>query len=70
MALVEQHNVHASKNLMRLLAIAVDYSVVNSQAFSQVIIPLLDECVGGVNVQPQDMDMVLETVMAGLPIAA
>jgi hypothetical protein len=35
---VEQRNVHAAKNLMRVLAITVEYGMVAAQIFSQTIL--------------------------------
>jgi hypothetical protein len=70
--LVEERNVHASKNLMRVLAIAVDYGVVQSSAFSQMLIQISEEINSGVipkNKKNQDLDLVLDTIMAGLPIS-
>lgn len=37
-SLVEQRNVHAAKNLMRVLAITVEYGIVSAQIFSQTIL--------------------------------
>lgn len=73
MHLVEEKNIHASKNLLRLLAIAVDYNILSSQPLSQTLLQLIDEChsgAAGMLTRASDLDMVLETVIAGLPIAA
>jgi hypothetical protein len=69
---VVERNVYAAKNLMRVLAALVDYGVVASGALSAVLLGLLDECnngAGGKLRQPQDVDLVLETILAALPIA-
>lgn len=42
--LVEERNVHAAKNLMRVLAVVVSYGVVASQALSQTLLQILEEC--------------------------
>jgi hypothetical protein len=70
--LVEEKNVHASKNLLRFISIAFDYGVIQAKLFSQTLIQLLDECqtsAGGKLKGASDQDLVLETIMAGLPIS-
>jgi hypothetical protein len=71
-SLVEQRNVHASKNITRVIAIAVEYGVVSTQVFSQTLLQLLDECnsMAGGKISSSDLDLILETIMAGLPIAS
>lgn len=57
---------------MRILAIGVEYGVVSSAAFSQsLLLQLLDECNSGAGgkLAGRDLDIVLETIMAGLPIS-
>lgn len=57
---------------MRVLAVCVEYGVVASAAFSQtLLLQLLDECNSGAGgkLAGRDIDLVLETVMAGLPIS-
>ena len=59
---------------MRVLAIAVDYGIVDSSAFSQMLIQLLEEINSGLisaknNKRIQELDLVLDTIMAGLPIS-
>ena len=59
---------------MRVLAIAVDYGIVDSSAFSQMLIQLLEEINSGLisaknNTRIQELDLVLDTIMAGLPIS-
>jgi hypothetical protein len=70
-ALVAERNVPASKNLIRVLAVLVDYGVIASGAVSSLLLNLLDECqngAGGKLRQPQDIDLVLEVILAALPI--
>lgn len=72
-ALVQDRNVPASKNLIRVLAVLVDYGVIAPGALSSVLLNLLDECqngAGGKLRQPQDIDLVLEVILAALPIIA
>jgi len=72
-ALVAERNVPASKNLIRVLAVLVDYGVIASGAVSSLLLNLLDECqngAGGKLRQPQDIDLVLEVILAALPIIA
>jgi hypothetical protein len=70
--LVEERNVHASKNLFRFISIAYDFGIIQAKPYSQTLIQLLDECqtgAGGKLRGASDQDLLLETIMAGLPIA-
>jgi hypothetical protein len=69
-SLVNDRSIHASKNLIRVLAALVDYGVVASGALSAVLLNLLDECSSGAGgrLRPIDIDLVLEVVLSALPI--
>lgn len=69
--MVEERNVYAAKNLMRFLAIGVEYGVISAQAFSQTLLQLLDEAqtgAGGKLKGASDQEIVLEALLAALPI--
>jgi len=69
---VEERSVYAAKNLMRFVALAVVYGVVSSQSLSSILLQMLDECNSGAGgkLTAEDLEIVLETIMAGLPLAA
>ena len=56
----------AAKNLMRVLGVLVDYRLVSSQTYSQFLLQMLEECD---NLKHHSLDLVLESIMTGLPIA-
>jgi len=68
---VEERSVYAAKNLMRFVALAVVYGVVSSQSLSSILLQMLDECNSGAGgkLTAEDLEIVLETIMAGLPLA-
>ncbi len=70
-SLVTERNVHASKNIMRVLAVLVDHGCLASGWFSQTVIQLLDECLTGAagKVGQAEEEIILETIMAGLMVA-
>lgn len=56
---------------MRILGIAVAYGVLAAGVFSQTLNTLLEECksLAGGKLCLSDLDLVLETVMAGLSVS-
>jgi len=70
-ALVIERNVHASKNLMRVLGSLVDFGCLSAPWFSQTVIQLLDECLTGAGgkVGKPELELIIETIMAGMMIA-
>jgi hypothetical protein len=71
-SLVHERNIYASKNQMRVLAVLAEYGCLSSSWFSQTILQLLDECLSGAGgkVGKAEEEIVLETIMSGLMIAA
>lgn len=65
-AITQNINVFSAKNIMRFLSALVDFKVVDSQLFSQMIINLLDEVDKS---KTFIIDTVLEPILAGLPLA-
>jgi hypothetical protein len=59
-------NIFTAKNIMRFLSALVEFKVIDSQLYSQMIINLLDEVEKS---KTFIIDTVLEPILAGLPLA-
>jgi hypothetical protein len=58
-------DVYASKNTLRFLAFATDFKLISSKLFSQTLNQILEE---SMNLKNHSLDLVLETLLSGLPI--
>jgi len=64
--------VPASKNLIRYMGVCVEFGTLSSGCFSQLLIALLDEVLSGAGgkIGKTEEEIILDSIMAGLPIAA
>lgn len=69
-SMVKNRHLPSSKNIMRFISMCVNYNCISSAVFSQFLIQILDECASGVALKHHSIDLILETILFGLPIAS